>query len=44
MVFQKNKSAFVDFHGKQVLNFQLSVLLYSILTALINSYFTCYYF
>ena len=32
---KKDKSEFVDFHGKQVLNFQLSILLYSILTALI---------
>ena len=29
------KSEFVDFHGKQAMNFQLSVLLYSIIMALI---------
>ena len=27
---KKDKSEFVDFHGKQVLNFQLSLLLYSL--------------
>tara|TARA_R110002126_G_scaffold60603_8_gene157590 strand:+ start:781 stop:1236 length:456 start_codon:yes stop_codon:yes gene_type:complete len=32
---KKDKSDFVDYHGKQVLNFQLSILLYSIITALI---------
>jgi uncharacterized Tic20 family protein len=32
---KKDKSEFVDYHGKQVLNFQLSILLYSIITALI---------
>lgn len=32
---KKDKSEFVDFHGKQVLNFQLSILLYSIITAVI---------
>ena len=31
----KNKSEFVDYNGKQVLNFQLSLLLYSILLGLI---------
>lgn len=33
---KKDKSEFVDFHGKQVLNFQLSILLYSIITAVIG--------
>ena len=32
---KKDKSEFVDFHGKQAMNFQLSVLLYSIIMALI---------
>jgi uncharacterized Tic20 family protein len=31
----KDKSEFVDYHGKQVLNFQLSMLLYSLVLALI---------
>lgn len=31
----KNKSEFVDYNGKQVLNFQLSFLLYSLLLAVI---------
>jgi len=31
----KDKSEFVDFHGKQVLNFQLSILLYSLVLAMI---------
>lgn len=31
----KDKSEFVDYHGKQVLNFQLSVLLYSLILAMI---------
>ncbi len=31
----KDKSEFVDYHGKQVLNFQLSMLLYSLVLAMI---------
>ncbi|MBF2708630.1 DUF4870 domain-containing protein [Flavobacterium soyangense] len=31
----KDKSEFVDYHGKQVLNFQLSILLYSLVLAMI---------
>jgi uncharacterized Tic20 family protein len=31
----KDKSEFVDYHGKQALNFQLSILLYSLLLAMI---------
>jgi hypothetical protein len=31
----KDKSEFVDYHGKQVLNFQLSLLLYSLVLAII---------
>jgi uncharacterized Tic20 family protein len=31
----KDKSEFVDFNGKQVLNFQLSILLYSLILAVI---------
>lgn len=34
-MFNKDKSEFVDAHGKQALNFQISVLLYSILIAII---------
>ena len=33
--FKKDRSEFVDYNGKQVLNFQLSILLYSLLLALI---------
>lgn len=33
--FKKDKSEFVDFNGKQALNFQLSILLYSIVLAVI---------
>lgn len=33
---KKDKSEFVDYNGKQVLNFQLSLLLYSILLALFS--------
>ena len=32
---KKDKSEFIDFHGKQVLNFQLSLLLYSLLLIMI---------
>jgi hypothetical protein len=32
----KDKSEFVDYHGKQVLNFQLSLLLYSLVLAMIS--------
>ena len=32
---KKEKSEFIDYHGKQVINFQLSILLYSILLVLI---------
>jgi uncharacterized Tic20 family protein len=32
---KKDDSEFIDFHGKQALNFQLSLLLYSILLAII---------
>jgi len=32
---KKDKSEFVDHHGKQVLNFQLSLLLYSLVLAMI---------
>jgi uncharacterized Tic20 family protein len=32
---KKDKSEFVNFHGKQALNFQLSILLYSIIMAII---------
>jgi uncharacterized protein len=31
----KDKSEFVDYHGKQALNFQLSILLYSLVLAMI---------
>lgn len=34
--FKRNKSEFVDFNGKQTLNFQLSMLLYSLLLLLIS--------
>ncbi|UUC47177.1 DUF4870 domain-containing protein [Flavobacterium cerinum] len=33
--FKRNKSEFVDFNGKQTLNFQLSMLLYSLILLLI---------
>lgn len=33
--FSKNKSNFNDFHGKQALNFQLSILLYSLILIII---------
>jgi uncharacterized Tic20 family protein len=33
--FKKESSEFVDHHGKQVLNFQLSLLLYSLVLVLI---------
>jgi uncharacterized protein len=33
---KKNDSEFVDYNGKQVLNFQLSILLYSLIIALIT--------
>lgn len=33
--FRKDKSEFVDYNGKQTLNFQLSMLLYSLLLAVI---------
>ena len=32
---KKDKSEFIDFHGKQVLNFQLSLLLYSLVLIMI---------
>jgi uncharacterized Tic20 family protein len=32
---KKDKSEFIDFHGKQVLNFQLSMFLYTLLLGLI---------
>ncbi|MES2574884.1 MAG: DUF4870 domain-containing protein [Bacteroidota bacterium] len=32
---KKEKSEFIDFHGKQVLNFQLSILLYSLILGII---------
>ena len=32
----KNQSAFVDHHGKQALNFQISILLYSIVVGFIS--------
>ncbi|WP_224482653.1 DUF4870 domain-containing protein [Robertkochia aurantiaca] len=32
----KNKAAFVDHHGKQALNFQISILLYSIILGLVT--------
>lgn len=32
---KKKESSFVDYHGKQILNFQLSILLYSILLGII---------
>ncbi|KDN54310.1 DUF4870 domain-containing protein [Flavobacterium seoulense] len=32
---KKEKSEFIDYHGKQVINFQLSILLYSVLFILI---------
>jgi uncharacterized Tic20 family protein len=32
---KKDESEFIDFHGKQVLNFQLSILLYTLLLAVI---------
>ena len=34
-MFNKDKSEFVDAHGKQALNFQISVLIYAILIAII---------
>lgn len=33
--FKKDKSEFVDYNGKQALNFQLSILLYSIILGII---------
>ena len=33
--FKKDKSEFVDYNGKQALNFQLSILLYTIVLAII---------
>ncbi|ESU28894.1 hypothetical protein FLJC2902T_14910 [Flavobacterium limnosediminis JC2902] len=33
--FRKDKSEFVDYNGKQTLNFQLSMLLYSLLLAVV---------
>ncbi len=33
---KKNDSEFIDYHGKQVINFQLSILLYSVLLCLIS--------
>ena len=39
---KKNESKFVDTHGKQALNFQLSMLLYSLI-ALIIAIPTCLY-
>ncbi|NHN25087.1 DUF4870 domain-containing protein [Flavobacterium jejuense] len=39
---KKEKSAFVDYNGKQALNFQLSILLYSLI-ALIIAIPTCLY-
>ena len=33
---KKNESEFVDFNGKQVLNFQLSIFLYSVILFLHN--------
>jgi uncharacterized protein len=32
---KKNESSYADYHGKQIINFQLSMLLYSILLALL---------
>jgi len=32
---KKNESEFIDHHGKQVLNFQLSILLYTLILAII---------
>src|SRR4051812_1878589 len=32
---KKNESEFVDYNGKQVLNFQLSILLYSVILGVI---------
>jgi uncharacterized Tic20 family protein len=32
---KKDKSEFIDFHGKQVLNFQLSIFIYSLILGLI---------
>jgi hypothetical protein len=32
---KKDESEFIDFHGKQVLNFQLSMLLYTLVLAMI---------
>ncbi|MFK7030887.1 DUF4870 domain-containing protein [Flavobacterium oreochromis] len=32
---KKKESSFIDFHGKQIINFQLSVLLYTIIMATI---------
>ena len=32
---KKKESAFVDFHGKQIINFQLSVLLYTIIMGIV---------
>ena len=34
---KKNDSEFVDYHGKQALNFQLSLLLYSLVLAIITT-------
>ncbi len=33
---KKDSSEFIDYHGKQVLNFQLSMLLYTLLLAMIS--------
>ena len=34
--FNKNKSEFIDNHGKEVINFQLSILLYTIILGIIT--------
>ena len=32
---KKNQSEYIDFHGKQIINFQLSILLYSIIMGVV---------
>lgn len=39
---KKNESAYIDFHGKAAVNFQLSLMLYSFLMALLIIPFTIF--
>jgi uncharacterized protein len=40
---KKNESEFVDYNGKQVINFQLSLLLYNLIGFVIAGFFAIYY-